>query len=131
MTRADPDFALPSSERNKYGCTVTAINLDDGQLHTIARTGCTAVQAITKIAAALDGMAGDWKVRSLSSPQSIMRDLYAHRYAVRGSHRVRMGQVEPTTLPEALLLHKIGRDDLLYRPSATMPAYQGPTAWQR
>lgn len=130
MSRDDPDFGLAPNERASYGCTVTAINPATGHLLTLEAKG-TALAAIRKIAAILDGMEEDWKIRSVSTPQTIMRDLYAHRYPVRGTRRVRVGVVEPKNLPESNLLARIGRVDLLYDAPPTRPVYQGPTAWQR
>jgi hypothetical protein len=57
-----------------------------------------------ELAAELDEREGDWRIRSISTPSTILTDLLWRE----GNSRIPM--------PEAVMLTKIGRTDLLERP---------------
>jgi hypothetical protein len=105
---AKADFSLPPSERSVYGATVTA-RASSGETITLARVGMTAVQALREIATVLDALDDDFRIVSISTPNSIERDLFASRIALGGDN---VGTLEPS--PEKVALAKIGRSELLH-----------------
>lgn len=90
---------LPSDD----GVIVTMREQGSGELNTITRPG-KPEQALRDICVLIDGAAGDWRIVTISTPNSIYRDLQADRQRDT-DHRV-----DP---PEQAMLNKIGRRDLL------------------
>jgi hypothetical protein len=101
------DFSLPPKERAVYGATVTA-RASSGETITLVRTGMTALEAMRSIAAVLDALDDDFRVVSVSTPNSIERDLFANRLALDGD------SAGYAIMPEIMMLGRIGRTDLLH-----------------
>lgn len=118
------EFGLPPSERALYGCTVTAVNLDNGERLTLARTKMTAVQALKEIIAELDALDGYWRVVTVSNPTTIARDLHASRIALDGQNA---GSVGTGHLPEFALLKRIGRPEMVHVGPRARPTFDGPS----
>lgn len=101
---------LNSSERDRYGATVTLREQTSRETRVLARTG-TAMDALREIVAEADAWEGDWRVLSISTPATIFRDLQGHRFSSGGIHG------EAVTIEadksEKTYLAKIGRTDLL------------------
>jgi hypothetical protein len=106
--RGEGDFSLPPSERSVYGATVTARSLTTGETLTIARVNMTAKNALREIVCVIDALDDDFRVVSISTPNSIERDLFANRIQLAGKSRGSM------IVPEKERLAKIGRLDLLH-----------------
>ena len=94
---------LTPRERRQYGCVVTATNGRD--IETLTRPGLTS-EALEAICAELDGWPGAWRIRSISTPTTISRDLQG----------IRQNIDQPSqhwNSPEATMLGKIGRGWML------------------
>ncbi len=91
---------LTPKERMDYGVTAELANIATGELRLeVVRGGLTTKQATRIVCNLCDELGGDWKIRTLSSPVTIVSDLQN-----RGQERVR---------PEGRMLGSLGRMDLL------------------
>lgn len=129
-TTYEPSFSLDFHERDVYGATVTAINLADGETRTFTRTNLTALDALNEVCLDLDALneQGDqWRVRTVSTPSTIARDMYASRIRLGGQG---VGGISEGSSPEALMLGRLGRGDLRYYPPYAAPTFDGPKTWR-
>lgn len=100
--RPKRDYLTPA-ERKIYGVTATLVNTETGELKTEVFRGNISVGAATKECAAFcDQLGPAWKVRTLSTPISIVSDL------------LNCGQQRSKAFfTEHSLLSHIGRPDLI------------------
>lgn len=129
-TTYEPSFSLDFHERDVYGCTVTAINLANDDTRTFVRTNLSALDALHEICFDLDALneRGDqWRVRTVSTPSTIARDIYASRIRLSGQGA---GAISEGAGPEALMLGRLGRGDLRYYPPYATPTFEGPKTWK-
>jgi predicted ABC-type transport system involved in lysophospholipase L1 biosynthesis ATPase subunit len=101
MTQIEP---YREGEQDVHGITATVVNVENGRTMTLAEERGAALEALTAIAAFLDTLDdGDWRIRTLSTPRTILSDLRASR----------SGAPRWSTPPERRFLSQIGRLDLL------------------
>lgn len=101
------DFSLPPKERAVYGATVTA-RAPSGETITLARVGMTALAALREISDLLDALDDGYRIVSISTPNSIERDMFASRVLLDGPG------IGSMSTPERQMLGRIGRLDLLH-----------------
>lgn len=98
-----------------YGATITARSLDTGETLTFARTDRTAVEATREIVELLDELDDNYRVVSISTPNSIQRDMYASRISLSGASAGVVGST-----PEQWLLSQVKRPEMLHPDCARM-----------
>ena len=97
----------PERARN-YGITATLVDTTTGATEVLVARGSPRLDDATlTIAARCDELGPTWRVRTLSTPRTILADL-RNAGAERG---------EKQTRPESVLLGKVGRMDLVERPT--------------
>lgn len=92
-----------SAERSETGIIVTARDRDAAAYLVLHRTGPRRA-ALRAVCAVLDSLEGDWRVLTISSPESVYRDLQGTRARP---------DADITPYPEPHALGVIGRHDLL------------------
>lgn len=92
--------------RDEAGVIATLVDVDSGATTSFHVPGL-ARDAIRVAAARCDAMGATWKVRSLSTPRTVLRDLRDARGSLRSN-----GFAAQVT-PEPTLLGQVGRHDLL------------------
>jgi len=106
---------LKPSERKTYGATATLIRLDENEQPvdalTVEFTQMSVIDAARAIAAKCDELDGDWRVRTISTPITIHRDVIGRRRPVD----VRSGRERDLTpdVGERWLMGRIDRLDLI------------------
>jgi hypothetical protein len=95
------ELAMAGRDRIEAGYIVTALRQDTGESWTLHRAGRGALAAVCKV---LDDAEGDWRVLTISTPETVYRDLQGTRYVEWGDRIL---------TPEVGMLGKIRRLDLL------------------
>jgi len=113
-----------SREREKYGATVTVVNLETGEWGTVVHTGTTTIEALRVIVERVDALGPAWRISCISTPVTILRDLDAARLPVDGKLARRHHTATPAT-PEATMLARVGRLDLLVPRPFRAARYEG------
>jgi len=106
------------------GYLVSLVRPADGEERTIHVVG-TAWGAMTEMLNVIARWEGDWRVRCISSPSTIYRDLDGSRRPM-GVYRQTGRTFDPFQI-ERWMLAQVGRTDLLEEP--TVPARSG--RWAR
>lgn len=91
---------LSSAERKRFGCTVTVVEMGSGRTDCLWGTG-PVFEVLQEIVDAIDAREGDWKIRCISTPETVYSD-------IRGGR-----SIKPTALVEHRYLSEVGRPDLL------------------
>ena len=99
-----PQRSLSTLERSEYGCIATC---EAGSLREVLHRPGTAPEALAAICDELDGWLGDWRILSVSTPLTVMRDLEGTRANIDQPS-------QHWNRPEASLLGRIGRLDRLH-----------------
>lgn len=112
MTNKSLD-SYSSGERSTYGVIATIVNTKTGDTRTLNFAHGTTVEAAREVAERCDEMGPEWKVRTISHPLTILRDLKGRNEGPKAHP------------PELILFGRIGRKDLL----EPLPAYYGLRTW--
>lgn len=96
-------LSLGGWQRSAFGCIVTAHEQETGRTDTLHEKGLP-LSALRSICDRLDLREGSWRIVSVSTPETIFRDLQGTR-----RHEGR----DLLQLPEQAMLARIGRRDLL------------------
>lgn len=98
-----PGYSLGTSERRTYGVTATLVDTHTGHVRTeVFRGNMNVGEATQACAAFCDALGPTWRVRTLSTPISILSDLRNNRNQRPVGYHT-----------EHALLSRIGRPDLI------------------
>lgn len=133
-TRRNSDKLRKQSSRQNDGVIATLRNQDHGALMTVHRPGNTPAEALRDVANTVDKLAGEWRIVSISTPNTILDDLNTdgsvrEETAPGAAGNTELADYKPDSrYRERRLLIQIGRLDLLEPPKQTAhyPRRGGP-----